>query len=252
MTQRFTRQLSRFGLDERARRNLRSLAPTLGRAAPTALKRLYADLADNPDAARHFASAATMERAQAKQLEHWQAMLSTGLDATFVARAEYVGLVHARIGLDPGLYFGAYAQVLGEMMQHMAVRGWRRLLPWAHRDGRALAGLVRATVFDMNVAITMVMENMLEQVARGTSALHAGAGEIAAASDELAERSERQALQVNEAASAITLVSGMVGQSATAAQDMARAVAEAQCDAETGDSIAVSYTHLTLPTNREV
>jgi len=146
MSQRFENQLPAFGIDERTRQGLARIAPLVARSAPAALKRLYAGLGSNPEAARHFPSADAMAGAQALQLEHWQAMFSSRLNDAYMARAEVVGRVHARVGLDYGLYFGAYAHVLGDLLESLSRRGWRRFLPGARRDGRIAAGLVRAAM----------------------------------------------------------------------------------------------------------
>jgi methyl-accepting chemotaxis protein len=240
MSQRFENQLPYFGIDGRTRRGLARIAPFVARAAPAALRRLYNGLGSNPEAARHFPSEEAMAGAQALQLEHWQALFSSRLSEAYMNRAMVVGRVHARIGLDYGLYFGSYAHVLGDLLERLSRRGWRRFLPGARRDGRIAAGLVRAAIFDMNIAITMVSENVLDNVARATSALNGGAGEIAAASDDLASRSERQARQVHDAVTAVAEVSALVQQTATSAAEMSVAVGAARTDAQRGDSIVAN------------
>ena len=240
MSNRFEKQLPGFGIDERTRQGLASIAPLVGRIAPKALKRLYRGIAANPEAAHHFPSAEAMAGAQAAQLQHWQTMFATRLDDSYMAHAEVIGKIHARIGLDFGLYFGAYSHVLGDLLESMSRRGWRRFLPGSRRDGRIAAGLVRAAIFDMNIAITMVSENMLEQVSRAAAGLNGGAGEIAAASDDLASRSERQARQVSDAVTTVAEVSALVQQTASSAAEMSVAVGEARRDAQRGDAIVAS------------
>ncbi len=123
------------------------------RYAPAALKRLYAHIRATPEASRFFGSQAMMDHAREKQLEHWSTLFSGRLDGGYVASAERIGNVHARIGLSPTWYIGSYARVLEDIVSNML--GARSLWPfggWGR--GRAVATLVKASLLDMEIALS--------------------------------------------------------------------------------------------------
>ena len=98
-----------FGLDQDNRRAFRKIARAIRKVGPAALERFYAKIRATPEAARYFKSDEVMAKAQSLQLKHWTHLFESGMDDHYVQRAYAVGEAHARIGLEPSLYFGGYA-----------------------------------------------------------------------------------------------------------------------------------------------
>lgn len=140
------------GFDERNYRYFPRIARTLARLAPHALKRLYARIEGTPAVAGMFKSSEAMRHAQAKQIEHWQSLFARPLDAAYLARAEKIGTIHARIGLEPSWYVGAYAQILEEIISKLAGRRfWPFVMPGT---GPMLGTMVKAALIDMQIALS--------------------------------------------------------------------------------------------------
>ncbi len=184
MTQNFSDQIAFFQLSGDNRPAFKSIARTIRRVGPAALGRFYARVRKTPAAARYFPNEQIMEHAKDKQLQHWLSLFSGSLDSAYIERARTIGVVHARIGLEPSLYFGAYAQVLGELIEVMTKRTWYGWLPGVRSNARRNATLVRAALFDMDIAMTTVFDSALGQVSEAANSVRTGAGEIASASDD--------------------------------------------------------------------
>ena len=124
--------------------------PGIGKAvassAPAALEALYARIAATPETASMFSSQSAMASARTKQIAHWSALFAHGADAQYFDRAEKVGKVHARIGLSPQWYIGAYASVLEPIIRELAG-------PLGRRSGRKIATLVKLALLDMEIAV---------------------------------------------------------------------------------------------------
>ena len=240
MTQNFSDQIAFFQLAGDNRSAFRSIAKTIRRVGPAALARFYARVRQTPAAARYFPSEQILEHAKDKQLQHWLSLFSGSLDAAYIERARTIGVVHARIGLEPSLYFGAYAQVLGELIDVMTRRTWYGWLPGVRSNARRNATLVRAALFDMDIAMTTVFDSALGQVSEAANSVRTGAGEIASASDDLARRTEQQAVALNQTAASVARVNETVTQTAASAAEMAHAVERARKDAVEGDTVVTA------------
>jgi len=149
------RRLSFFQITARNYRAFPRIARALRKTAPGALSRFYDRVAKTPAIARFFANRAASDVAAAKQLEHWVNLFennASGLGADYHRRASYIGDVHARIGLEPTWYIGAYATILEEVITGMA-RGTP--LGWLDggRTGQTIATLVKLALLDMDVAL---------------------------------------------------------------------------------------------------
>jgi methyl-accepting chemotaxis protein len=139
-------KLAFFSIGPEDRAHFPGIGKVLAQVGPKALEGLYERIAATPETARHFATKGAMASARAKQVEHWRALFADGANAAYFARAETVGKVHARIGLAPQWYIGAYASVLAPLIAAMAG-------PLARRKGRRIAALVKMTLLDMEIAV---------------------------------------------------------------------------------------------------
>jgi methyl-accepting chemotaxis protein len=140
------------GFDQSNYRHFPRIARILSRLAPKALKRLYARIEATPAVSGMFASKDAMRHAQSKQLEHWQELFARPLDAAYVARAEKIGTIHARIGLEPSWYVGAYATILEEVISKLVGKSyWPLVMPGT---GAMVGTMVKAALLDMQIALS--------------------------------------------------------------------------------------------------
>ena len=126
------------------------------RYAPGALDRFYEKVETTPTAIRFFQSPVMMKHASDKQFDHWRQLFSRPLDEAYLDRAETIGKVHARIGLDASLYFGAYAQIMGDMIEKIMTNSPYGKLPGARKLTRTIATLVKVALLDMDIAVTTI------------------------------------------------------------------------------------------------
>lgn len=95
-----------------------------------------------------------MARARSAQARHWKGAFTEGLDEAFLKRSNYIGGVHARIGLDPQWYVGSYARILNDLLMQMVAPGWMRFLPWKRAQARRIPALVKVSLLDMDIALS--------------------------------------------------------------------------------------------------
>jgi len=146
-------RLSFFEVTQADYRRFPRIAGALRRLAPPALARFYAKVARTPAIATFFPNQATANAASSKQLAHWVDLFADnaqGLGATYAGRASHIGDVHARIGLEPTWYTGAYANILSDVIIGISARSG----PFgARRAGGEIATLVKLAIMDMDIAL---------------------------------------------------------------------------------------------------
>uniref|UniRef100_UPI0031832766 methyl-accepting chemotaxis protein n=1 Tax=Edaphosphingomonas laterariae TaxID=861865 RepID=UPI0031832766 len=142
-----------FSLDENNYAVFPEIARAVERAAPDALDRFYAKVQETPETARFFSSTAMINHAKGKQLDHWRDMFSSRMDERYVAKAETIGNVHARIGLEPTWYIGGYALVLEAMIGRLLTESLRARLG-GKQIARVVSTLVKCALVDMDIALS--------------------------------------------------------------------------------------------------
>jgi methyl-accepting chemotaxis protein len=263
----------------------------LAEAGPDALDSFYSLIRSTPNLAAKFSSREEMQRARNAQIEHWDHLFSGAVSAEYVQRANQVGLVHARIGLEPRWYIGGYSRILGDVIRRFTSKGLLRFIPGSRRLGNTLVALVRAALFDMEIAISAYFEaidnsredmirkfgdalrklsegdltvelsdmppeyadlvnsfNMsvkrlhvdMQTVASSADHIHGGAGEIQVASDDFANRTERQSASLEQTAAAMNQVTQVVQDGARQAADMSATMTKVQHDIKEGGSVVAS------------
>jgi methyl-accepting chemotaxis protein len=148
------KQLDFFGLEFGHNDRLPLILDGIDRHAGAALDILYTQIGSDPALAAKFGNASMMRHAREKQLEHWRGLFSTGIDTDFLQNAERIGRVHARIGLEPVWYVGAYALVLDHIVDGIVNQSARRRLLRGKALARAIGTLVKSALFDMQLAIS--------------------------------------------------------------------------------------------------
>lgn len=148
-------RLQFFEVQQEDYRAFPRIAKALRKFAPKALTRFYAKVARTPAIASFFPTPATARSASDKQFSHWVDLFEKnpgGLTPSYFQRASHIGDVHARIGLEPTWYTGAYATILQDVIRGMVAQSFVGRLA-----GRALAQdistLVKLAIMDMDIAL---------------------------------------------------------------------------------------------------
>lgn len=282
-------RLDYYGLADTPRSTLDGVGRALGRRLDAALDGFYRVIASRRELSAHFESPQQMGRAKQMQAEHWRAVFRDGVDSRFYQRATRIGNVHARIGLEPKWYVGAYGLVLDELVTAIIAPGWLGWLPWKRAQARQVAALVKVSLLDIDLALSGYFQNSEERVrtivsdklgtalkqvsdgdltaringfpeefrqveidfnaafdtlaatlghvVSGMNAMTGGASEIRSAADDLSRRTESQAANLEETASAITSINASVQESAATSASARRTIAETTARARDGEQI---------------
>lgn len=157
-------RLDYYGLNAVPSSILSGIGRALKRRLDGALDGFYRVIASRRELSAHFESPQQMSRAKAMQAEHWQAVFRDGVDNRFFQRATRIGSVHARIGLEPKWYVGAYGLVLDELITAIIAPGWRGMLPWRRAQARQVATLVKVSLLDIDLALSGYFHNSEERI----------------------------------------------------------------------------------------
>jgi methyl-accepting chemotaxis protein len=282
-------RLDYYGLAQVPATTLSGIGRALRRRLDQALDSFYTTISQRRELSAFFDSPQQMSRAKNLQAEHWQAVFRDGVDDRFYQRAVRIGNVHARIGLEPKWYVGAYGMVLEELITAIIAPGWQSLLPWRRAQARQVTALVKVALLDIDLALSGYFQNSeervraivsdklgaaLEQVSAGdltarltgfpeeyrkveadfntaigtlrdtfgsvvvgVEAMTGGATEIRSAADDLARRTEEQAANLEETATAIAAINSSVQESAATSAKARSTIAETTTRANDGAQI---------------
>jgi methyl-accepting chemotaxis protein len=147
--------LAFYRLDPEACETLRSIWPSVAKALGPILDRMYAHITARPALKLMFANTEVMGRARQAQQQHWQHLFSGRFDTEYTASMRRIAVTHARIGLDPSHYIGAYLMVLEDIHALLVGQLSRGLLSRSRRAAldRALRAVDRAVFFDLTQVI---------------------------------------------------------------------------------------------------
>ena len=157
-------RLDYYGLTAIPDATLNGVARALDRQLAGALDAFYAVISQRAELSGHFENPQQMGRAKAMQAEHWQSVFRDGVDERFHQRALRIGNVHARIGLEPKWYVGAYGLVLDELVTAIIAPGWRHWLPWRRAQARQVTTLIKIALLDIDLALSAYFHNSEERV----------------------------------------------------------------------------------------
>lgn len=157
-------RLQFYGIDRLKSSAFDGVGRALKRQLDHALSEFYRKIANLPELSGHFTSSQQMEKAKALQAEHWTAVFRDGVDERFHSRAVRIGNVHARIGLEPKWYVGAYGLVLEELAFAILAPGWTRFLPWRRARAEQMVALIKVSLLDIDLALSGYFLNSEERV----------------------------------------------------------------------------------------
>ncbi|HUO23803.1 MAG TPA: globin-coupled sensor protein [Caulobacteraceae bacterium] len=161
-------------LGEDAQDHLRDAKPVLMRALPSALDKFYDQVQAFPETRKLFSSATHIAAAKDRQIKHWDLLSDGRFNQDYVGAVTKVGEVHARIGLEPRWYIGGYALLLEALIgavieEHWPKGGFGRKGPSAQQVAAELGAVSKATMLDMDFAISVYL-NALEEARQATEA----------------------------------------------------------------------------------
>lgn len=144
-------------ITEDTRRELRAVWPIIRPRLPAILDRFYAHLGGEPDLGTLLGD--RQPSLVKAQTAHWEMLFQGSFDASYEASTYRIGLAHYRIGLEPRWYMGGYLFIL-EALTELVANRWR----WsARRLSGALAAIEKAVFLDMEIAVSVYMEHLLEE-----------------------------------------------------------------------------------------
>lgn len=157
-------RLDFIGLVASDQDRLRKCSGRIVEALGPALDALYAKVRETPSVSGFFRDEAGMSKARALQNSHWNRIADGAFGPDYVAAVRRIGGVHARIGLEPRWYIGAYGVVLDRLIRHMAAPRTR----WQWFGARQrntdiaadLSAIVRAALLDMDLSISIYLEDL--------------------------------------------------------------------------------------------
>ncbi|PZP40467.1 MAG: hypothetical protein DI585_00770 [Pseudomonas fluorescens] len=128
----------------------------------TVLTEFYRHVGEQPHLAKLFVGR-EIPRIQQAQFDHWKATFMGGFDADYEMRVKRIGMAHAKIGLGPRWFFGAYCLVLAELGPHIHRRAARGLLGRKNAESERLTALFQRVVFADMDSIYAVYEHLSNQ-----------------------------------------------------------------------------------------
>lgn len=141
------------------------IARKLSRPLDGALERLYSKIAQKPHLSRFFRDVEHTRQAKNLQKQHWLQLFRDGLGEEYHARAVRIGNVHSKIGLEPKWYIGSYATILEGALERTLAPGLWSLVPWRRRHAKDIATMVKASLMDMDIALSTYFD-VEEQIRR--------------------------------------------------------------------------------------
>ncbi|MSP03212.1 MAG: globin-coupled sensor protein, partial [Acetobacteraceae bacterium] len=160
-------RLAFMRIDPETTKLLSEFWPHVGLALPDILDQFYRHVTSEPRLAQLIGNETA--RLKSAQSAHWERLFSGRFDAEYFASARAVGLVHARIGLEPRWYIGGYNFVLVQLSD-LAGRV-HRFSPGRAR--KVTQALVTAVLLDMEVAISVYQERLMEEAGHRSGSIDA-------------------------------------------------------------------------------
>lgn len=243
------------GIDERALRQVAAFRPEIEAALPTAMTDFYDHIGNWPQLSALFPDRARIEHAKGAQIAHWMRLFSGRLDEGYFQSALKIGLVHARIGLEPRWYIAAYHRTLSHLIRRAVAKCYQRLSPTkAQRETADLiSALTQLAMLDMDIAVSAYFNELqarhgreIERIGEDFRTKVAGVVDgLKAVSDHLSTGAHDLLASANAAADDAAAVSeasqvtaGNVESVAAAAEELTAAIAEIQRQTATASSIA--------------
>lgn len=175
------------------------LAPDM----PDVMRALYARMNSVPQLASLIGTRS--DSLSKAQIKHWERLFSGRFDEDYFASSARIGLAHARIGLEPSWYIGAYQQVFNGAVAVLT----RRKLHFGTALREDIGAMSRAIYLDLDLALTGYHDHAREMEAEKArrhheqaNALQASIVERLAAFSTLSTQLRQSAQRLDKAAGA--------------------------------------------------
>lgn len=165
-------RLSFVGIDDQTSATLREIQPTIEASIGPALDLFYSVVRATPSLRTYFSSDSHMDAARQRQIAHWQRIASGRFDEDYHNAVRSIGQIHAQIGLEPRWYIGGYSLILESLITEISAAatsknlGFSRRLPRSGDVSRNICALVKAALLDMEMSVSIYLENIEEERAR--------------------------------------------------------------------------------------
>ena len=241
----------------------RDFIPVLEDSVAGILDEFYDHVTAWPNLAELIGDPGQIPRLKNAQKNHWKRLFEARFDAEYEAQVAGVGLAHARIGLEPGWYMGAYAFVLCRLNE-LILKRYRRKPAEA---AAIMNAVVKAVFLDMD----LVIEIYGEQVKRGhqeqrdilanefessvmsvVGDLTSAATEMRSSAEALVTMAEQTSQQSTTVASAAAEASTNVSAVAAASEEMSNAIREINSQVMRSSEIADRAEQETKQTNEAI
>lgn len=143
-----------------------AVASVIREALPRALDAFYDQARRFPETAGFFRDEAHIGAARAAQVRHWGAIIEGRIDADYAASVRAIGRTHAKIGLEPRWYIGAYSIILAELSRAVLNRPRTRFQNLRRHEAEsadALAELGQRVMLDMELALSIYQEILQDE-----------------------------------------------------------------------------------------
>nr|WP_269082935.1 globin-coupled sensor protein [Sphingomonas sp. Leaf30] len=226
-----------MGADQQA--TVAAVRPLIESLIGGALDKFYDRVRNQPETSPFFRDAGHMTSAKSAQAKHWMNIARGQFDASFYDSVRRIGTVHARIGLEPRWYVGAYALVLENLLAGIGrhYSPWRRLVKGLRTPSAtdASIAIVKAALLDMELSLSVYFEEaQVERNAAITTmgkALNAlAAGDLSTTLTGLPASFAPLEDSYNDALNQLRTLIGAVSESATAIRTGSNEIAQASED----------------------
>lgn len=214
-------------------RQLASLWTTLAPRLDVILNTFYDHLATVPDLAHFFhgRDLATIKDAQKK---HWHLSFTSGFDENYCSSVTRIGNAHARIGLEPRWFLGAYALILSELSTMVAERN-----KWSATErAAALSAVFKVVFMDMDCIISVYnemaeqqrlasqQEALLKLIERFDASVSTRIASVAAASEQLSHTTAEISRRIGDNSERVQAVSALASEAMEKNRNLAERAAQ--------------------------
>lgn len=140
-------------LGPEAQSRLRKVSRLIEKSMGPALEYFYEKIAPHPAFRDMFASGSRVQAAKDRQELHWQRITKGEFGTDYAASVLRIGGIHAKIGLQPRWYMGAYGILLDHIV-HAIVTDRRAFSSRRRADlAKDLSAVMRAALLDMDLSM---------------------------------------------------------------------------------------------------
>ena len=237
------RRLAFLRIDEGVRQTLRRLKPLVVLRLPAILDGFYGHVRGFQEVDRMFPSDQVRRHARDMQLRHWTLICDAQFDEGYAESVRRVGVIHARLGLEPRWYIGGYGYIVAGLLAAASDALESRFRPARARRERAevLAAVSAVALLDMDLAISVYLDEgkrekteTLAQLAAAfetqvggvVHAVSAAATEMHATATSMAGIAQATSTRTSGAVQAVEQANMSVAGVAGAAEELSASIAE--------------------------